>query len=93
VLGTQARGKRDDAHQHCSDTQTPCADADLANQLIDEAQGRALGANIAFGVAAAMAIGTGVLWFTGAAEAPGHHVAVAPTVAPGEAGIVAVGWF
>jgi hypothetical protein len=71
----------------------PCADAALANKLIDEAQSRALGANIVFGAAAAMAIGAGVLWFTGASEAPTHHVAVAPTLAPGEAGVVVFGWF
>lgn len=93
VFGTQAKSKRDEAHQHCADTQTPCADADIANKLIDEAQGRALGANIAFGVATTMAIGAGVLWFTGAAEAPGRHVAVAPTLAPGESGVVVFGWF
>ena len=93
VLGTQAKSKRDEAHQHCSNTAMPCADADIANKLIDEAQGRALGANIAFGVAGALAIGAGVLWFTGAAESPAHHVAVAPTLAPGEPGVVVFGWF
>jgi hypothetical protein len=89
----QATSKRDEAHQHCSSTQTPCADAALANKLIDEAKGRALGANVAFGVAGAFAIGAGVLWFTGASEAPAHHVAVAPSLAPGEAGVVVFGRF
>jgi hypothetical protein len=70
-----------------------CPDAALANKLIDEGQSRALGANIAFGVAAGLAIGAGVLWFTGASEMPAHHVAVAPALAPGEAGVVALGWF
>lgn len=93
VLGTQAKSKRDEAHQHCSSTQAPCPDAALANKLIDEAQSRALGANIAFGAAAVMAIGAGVLWFTGAAETPSHRVAVAPSLAPGEAGVVVFGRF
>jgi hypothetical protein len=93
VLGIQATSKRDEAHQHCSSTQTPCADAGLANQLIDEAKSRALGANIAFGVAGVMAIGAGVLWFTGGSEAPAHHVAVAPILAPGEPGVVVFGRF
>jgi len=93
VLGMQAKSKQDEAHQHCSSTQMPCADAALANKLIDEGQSRALGANIAFGVAAAMAIGAGVLWFTGSSETPAHHVAVAPTLAPGEPGIAVFGWF
>jgi hypothetical protein len=93
VLGMQATSKRDEAHQHCSSTQTPCADAILANKLIEDAKGRALGANIAFGGAGALAIGAGVLWFTGASEAPTHHVAVAPSFAPGEAGVVVFGRF
>lgn len=93
VLGTQANSKRDEAHQHCSGTATPCADATLANNLIDEAQGRAFTANVAFGVAGALAIGAGVLWFTGAAESPPHRLAVAPTLTPGEPGVVVFGWF
>jgi hypothetical protein len=93
VLGLQANSKRDEAHQHCSKTATPCPDAELANKLIDEAQGRALGANIAFGVAGTLAISAAVLWFTGAAESPAHRVAVAPRLAPGEPGVVVFGWF
>jgi len=93
VLGTQATSKRDEAHQHCASTQTPCADAALANKLIDEAKGRALGANIAFGVAGALAIGAGILWFTGASETQARHVAVAPTLTPGEPGVVVFGRF
>jgi len=93
VLGTQATSKRDEAHQHWASTQTPCADAALANKLIDEAKGRALGANIAFGVAGALAIGAGILWFTGASETQARHVAVAPTLTPGEPGVVVFGRF
>jgi hypothetical protein len=31
-----------------------------------------------------MAIGSGVLWFTGAADVPSHRTAVVPVVAPGQ---------
>jgi len=93
VLGTQARSKRDEAHEHCSSTQVACPEAAIANKLISEEQRRALQANIAFGVAGALAIGAGVLWFTGAPETQAHHVVVAPSLAPGEAGVVVLGRF
>jgi hypothetical protein len=93
VFGTQAKGKHDDAHKLCTSTQIDCADAARANELVKDGQNRALIANIAFGAAAAMAIGAGVLWFTGAPETQTRHVAVAPSLAPGEAGVVMFGRF
>jgi hypothetical protein len=93
VLGTQAKSKQDDAHALCADSQTPCADADRANSLITSGQSRALGANIAFGVGAVAVIAAGVLWFTGAPETSSRGVAVAPTLTPGEAGVVVFGRF
>ncbi|CAN5904747.1 hypothetical protein BH11MYX2_BH11MYX2_04040 [soil metagenome] len=93
VLGTQAKGKQDDAHALCADTQTPCADADRANSLIDSGQKRALGANIAFGVGAVAVVAAGVLWFTGAPETSSHGVALTPTFTPGEAGVAVFGRF
>lgn len=93
VLGTQARSKQDEAHQSCASTTVACDDAVRANQLISEGRSRALGANIAFGATAAVAVGAGVLWFTGASEAPAHHVAVAPILEPGRSGVAVFGWF
>ncbi|MDB4957836.1 MAG: Tetratricopeptide 2 repeat protein [Myxococcales bacterium] len=78
VLGTSAKGKQSDAHALCPDPQTPCASADAANELSKSGHSLALEANIAFGVAAAAAIGAGVLWFTGAPESP-HRVAIVPS--------------
>lgn len=93
VLGTQANGKQNDAHALCPDTQTPCADAARADALNQTARSRALGANISFGIAGAAAIAAGVLWFTGAPESPAHHVALVPSIAPGETTIAVFGRF
>jgi len=89
VLGVQARRRESDALALCPSAQTSCGDARRANQLLDEGSHRALGANIAFGIAAAATIGAGVLWFTGAPEVGG--VAIVPTVAPGAAGVALSG--
>jgi tetratricopeptide (TPR) repeat protein len=94
ALGVSARGKKNDAYADCNagNASEDCAKADAANALIRSARSRALGANISFAVAAAAAIGAGVLWFTGGpSEQP--RVSVAPTVAPGNAGLVVVGAF
>jgi hypothetical protein len=93
VLGASAKGKQDDAVALCPDGPA-CQRADAANALIRTGHRRALEANIAFGVAAAAAIGAGALWFTGA-PAPGaelpRHVTLVPELAPGWAGIVVAG--
>ena len=93
VLGTQAKGKQDDAHALCADPQTPCADADRASALIKSAQSRALGANIAFGIGGVAVIAAGVLWFTGAPESSHRGIAIAPTLTPRQAGVVVFGRF
>lgn len=92
VLGTQAKSKQNAAFALCPEPQN-CADADGANALNDAGYRRALGANILFGVAAAAAAGAGVLWFTGASETAQHRVAVVPSLAPGETGVVVQGRF
>lgn len=91
VLGASAKGKQTDALALCPDGPA-CQRADAANALISTGHRRALEANIAFGVAAAAAIGAGALWFTGApdAERP-RRVTVSPELAPGWAGIVVAG--
>lgn len=93
VLGSQAKSKQSDARALCSDPQVPCADADRANALIEAGQSRALGANIAFGIGAVAVIAAGVLWFTGAPETPTKELAIVPTLAPGESGVVVFGRF
>jgi hypothetical protein len=93
VLGTQAKGKQDDAHGLCPDPKTPCAGADQAESLIKAGQSRALGANVAFGVAGAAAIVAGVLWFTGAPESAPRRVAIVPAIAPDSTTITVLGRF
>jgi hypothetical protein len=94
LLGEAANGKQNDAYKLCSGTATPCTQADQSNALIKAAQSRALEANVAFGFAAAAAIGAGVLWFTGGpgAEDP-RRVRVASHVAPGELSVLVLGRF
>jgi hypothetical protein len=91
VLGGAARGKQNDALTLCPDGPA-CQRADAANALIHTGKQQALEANLAFGVAAAAAIGAGVLWFTGApaAESP-RRVTLVPALAPGWAGLAVVG--
>lgn len=91
VLGIGANGKKTDAFRACPEPDQPCADADRANALLDAGHHRALGANIAFGVAGAALLGAGVLWFTGAPHA--EHVAVAPAVGNGVASLAVMGSF
>jgi len=93
VAGVSAKSKQTDAHRLCPD-RTQCLRPDQANALIQSGRSRALVANVGFGVAAAAAIASGVLWFTGAPSgemAAGIHVA--PSVAAGAAGVVVLGRF
>jgi hypothetical protein len=90
VLGVQARDDERTALALCPTARTSCLDARRANQLLDDASHRALGANIAFGAAAALLIGGGVLWFTGAPHAD-DRLAVVPQITPELAGVIVVG--
>jgi hypothetical protein len=91
VLGGAAKGKQSDALALCPDGPA-CQRADAANALVRTGHRQALEANIAFGVAAAAAIGAGALWLTGApaTESP-RRVTLVPELAPGWAGIAVAG--
>jgi len=93
LLGQSAKQKQHDAFQLCPEPATPCRQADQSNALISASHTRALEANLAFGVAAAAVITAGVLWFTGAPTAEPARLGVAPTAAPGQAGLALVGRF
>jgi serine/threonine protein kinase len=88
------RDLKPEAFQLCPVPAMPCARADESNALIKSSHSKALEANLAFGVAAAAAIGAGVLWFTGSphAEEP-RRVSVAPSVTPGQLGLTVGGRF
>jgi hypothetical protein len=83
VLGLTAKGKHDDAFKLCPDPDMPCADARKAESLAASSHTLGIGADVAFGVAAAAAIGAGVLWFTGKPE----------VIAPTRNGVAVVGRF
>jgi hypothetical protein len=65
VLGVSARNLDQEAVDLCPAMSCTDADASRANARRDRANSRALGANVAFGVSAAAAIGAGVLWYLG----------------------------
>lgn len=92
ALGASSKSNEDAAHKLCPSMS--CAQADQANALISSAKSRAVGADVAFAVAGAAAIGAGILWFTGAPhETASREVSVVPKLSPGEAGVVIVGSF
>jgi len=95
LLGTSANHKQDDAFRLCPDPATPCKQGNQANGLIRSSHSRALGANVAFTLAAGAAITAGVLWFVGVpnAAAEDTRVSVAPSMAPGGSSVVVVGRF
>lgn len=95
VLGTSANHKQDDAFRLCPDPGTPCMQGDQANALIQSSHSRALGANVAFTLAAGAAITAGVLWFIGApnAAAEDTRISVVPSMAPGGPSVIVVGRF
>lgn len=89
LLGVSAKGMQDDAFRMCPSPSTPCRDADAANALLTVSHGRALQANVAFGISAAAAIGAGVLWLAGAPDtASPTRVGVVPGAASGASLIV-----
>jgi len=106
VLGVSAKHQQREAHALCPDPQLGCDDADLANEIIRSGHGRAIGANVAFGVGAAAVIAAGVLWLTGAPESgrlararrgagiPGaRRVVIVPIAAPEQLLVTASGSF
>ncbi len=76
-FGLDARSLRSEAVATCPPAACSPDDASRAQSLNDKAKRRGLYANVAFGVAAVAVITGGVLWFTGAPEAP---LTVAPSV-------------
>jgi hypothetical protein len=94
IVGASGKADQDHAFELCPVPAMSCDHADQANALIKSSHRRSLEANVAFGVAAAAAIGAAVLWITGApgAESP-RRVTLVPHTAPGELGVVMLGRF
>jgi len=96
ALGISAHHKQDDAFRMCPDPATPCMQGNQANALIQSSHSRALGANVAFTLAAGAAITAGVLWFIGAPNAATEdttRVSVAPGMVPGGPSVTVMGRF
>lgn len=94
VFGMLAQQRWDDAFALCPDPAVGCEGARRAQDLIGAARRQVFVANLAFGAAAAAAIGAGVLWFTGAPDAERErHLDMVPSLAPGAVGVVLLGGF
>ncbi|HEY0477109.1 MAG TPA: hypothetical protein VGD37_06275 [Kofleriaceae bacterium] len=93
VLGVQSNARRDEAFALCPDPAMPCAGAARADALASASRTRALGADLAFGVAAAAAITAGVLWLTGVPAPEPGRLGVAPALSAHHAGVAVTGSF
>ena len=87
VLGLQSNRKRNQTDELCPDPRVACAAADRANALSASASRLAIGADIAFGVAAGAGVAAVILWMTGAPGSPA--IAIAPAASPGQFGVTA----
>jgi hypothetical protein len=87
-----AQRRQRDAHALCADVAVGCDGADRANELVRDGHALAIEADVAFGVAAALAATTAILWWTGAPEAP-RGVALVPSASPQQLTISAIGRF
>src|SRR5262249_42382025 len=97
-LGVTSRDENSDAFRVCMNTNPKaCVSSDAARTAEDrihESYRHALEANIAFGAAAALVIGAGVLWFTGGPDTGNvERLSVVPSVAPDGPGIQVRGYF
>jgi hypothetical protein len=88
VLGMRAADKEDQALRACPMPGAPCRQAAQANALIRSNHSLALEANIALGVAAAAAVGAGILWFLGAPDPVNARVGIVPVVSQGMQAVV-----
>jgi len=78
VLGVSSSGLRSEALARCPPNNCSAGDAAAAQSLEDRARGRALAADLGFGLAGAAAIGAVALWIWGA-PASSAPIEVAPT--------------
>lgn len=89
-----ARDKDDEATRLCPTPGSGCPDSEKANGLSNQAADRFNYALISYGAGAAALVGAGVLWWLGAPSDPSEGgTAVAPSLAPGYAGLDVMGRF
>jgi hypothetical protein len=91
ALGTVARREQADASRLCPGAPGSCAHSAEANVLVRAGNRWAFDANVAWSIAGAAALASGVLWLIGApTETPGTQISVVPAGATGEIGVVVV---
>jgi hypothetical protein len=94
VLGLLARRNESEALQICADPSIGCPGYASANASIRASYREALAANVAYGLAAAAGVGAAVLWLTGGVdEQKLARIHVAPSLVPGQPGVVVLGRF
>jgi hypothetical protein len=97
-LGVTSHDEKTDAFGVCMNTNPKaCISSDAARAAEDRIHAsyrHALEANIAFGAAAALAIGAGVLWFTGGPDTSNvERLRVVPSLAPDGPSVQVRGYF
>jgi serine/threonine-protein kinase len=93
TFGIAARRNENKASDLCPNHNS-CGQAMEANAAMQAARSDARDANVAFGIAAAAAIGAGVLWFVGAPVLQDDlRMSLVPSVAPQEVGLAVRGSF
>jgi tetratricopeptide (TPR) repeat protein len=92
ALGASATARQHNAHDLCPAVETRCDAAEQANALIRSAHDRALAADVAFGVAAAAAVTTSILWIAGARDST-RLVVAAPDATSGRVVVAMRGSF
>jgi hypothetical protein len=92
ALGAVAQREHSSASQLCPGPGGPCARSAEANVLVRAGNRWAFDANIAWSIAGAAALASGVMWLFGApSETTGAQISVVPAVASGEPGVLVVG--
>ena len=91
VFGIRSSGYEDDAASLCP--MTACADAERANELLQDADDAARNANIAYAVGGVAIAGAAALWFLTGPERSTSTVSAGPLVSPAMAGVQVIGRF
>lgn len=92
ALGAVAQREHSNASQLCPDPGGPCTRSAEANVLVRAGNRWAFDANVAWSIAGAAALASGVMWLIGApSETTGTQISVVPAVASGEPGVLVVG--
>lgn len=92
ALGAVAHREQSNASQLCPGPVGPCARSAEANVLVRAGNRWAFDADVAWSIAGAAALASGVMWLIGApSETTGTQISVVPAVASGEPGVLVVG--